>query len=69
VHSRGYAEAAVIVSVGEYLSAFAEAPSQFKTLRREANALGLKHWTAGDLREEIDAFRFARRRELERLNG
>jgi prevent-host-death family protein len=57
VHSHGYAEAVVILSVGEYLSSFAEARAQFKGLPKKANAAGFKNWTERDISREIRAYR------------
>jgi prevent-host-death family protein len=52
VHSRGYAEAVVIVSVGEYLSAFTKTHPGLRALRREANVLGLEKWKMEKIRAE-----------------
>jgi hypothetical protein len=57
VHSRGWAEAVVIMSVGEYLSAFAKKHAGLRALRREANALGLERWKMAEIRAEMKAFR------------
>jgi hypothetical protein len=67
VYSRGCAEAVVIVSVGEYLSAFTKTHPGLRALRREANILGLDRWKMEEIRAEMRAFR--RKRRTSRNSG
>src|SRR5579863_922430 len=61
VYSRGYAEGVVIISVGEYLSAYTNAHPGIRALRREANVLGLEKWKMQEIRAEMRVFRRKRR--------
>jgi len=61
VHNRGCAEAVVIMSIGEYLSAFVKTYPGIRALRREANVLGLEKWKMQEIRAEMRVFRRKRR--------
>jgi hypothetical protein len=64
VHSRSCAEGVVIISIGEYLSAFAMAHPQRTALRHQANALGLKRWTMRAIHREIREYRLVHKRNI-----